>query len=158
VQQIVKQNWEALGTQVTLKSVDAGVFFSDDKANPDTAAHFFTDVEMFTNGAAQPDDFSIPRGWTCAEIKTAPDYNGNNYERYCDKDYDALVGQLATELDPAKRADLYKKINDKLINDVVLIPLVARNFPVAGRSVNLKGVNPDGWDGDLWNVVDWTNQ
>jgi len=157
VQQIIKDAWTQLGIDVELKQVDAGVFFSSDAGNPDTAAHFFADVEMFTNNPSQPDDIQYVRGWTCAEIKTkAEGWKGNNYERYCDKDYDALVDQLSKELDPAKRAELYKKINDKLINDVVIIPIVARDFPIAARANSLKGTIPDGWDSDVWNIADWS--
>ena len=51
-QDIVKQGWEQIGVEVELKSVDASVFFSSDAGNPDTASHFYTDVEMYTNGAS----------------------------------------------------------------------------------------------------------
>jgi peptide/nickel transport system substrate-binding protein len=158
-QEIVKQAWEKLGVKVELKAVQAGVFFSSDVGNPDTAAKFWADIEMFTNGASQPDDQAYLGGWTCAQIKTkAQEWRGNNYERWCNKDYDALYDQLQKELDPAKRADLWKKMNDKLIEDVVIIPLVARNFPVAGKSKALKGVVANPWDSDLWNAIDWTNK
>jgi peptide/nickel transport system substrate-binding protein len=156
-QQIVKEAWTQLGINVELKSVDAGVFFSSDEANPDTAAKFWTDVEMFTNGPAQTDDIAYARSWVCSEIKTkAEGWRGNNYERYCNPEYDAIIEQLTTELDPAKRIALYKQANDILVKDVVVIPLIARNFPVAGKSVNLKGVNANPWDGDLWNAMNWS--
>lgn len=159
VQQIVKEAWEQMGIEVELKSVDAGVFFSSDEANPDTAAKLFTDVEMFTNGPSQPDDLAYVRGWTCEEVKTkAEKWSGNNYERYCDPAYDALVEALSSELDPAKRSELYKQINDKLVGDVVVIPVVQRNFPVAGKSKSLQGVSANPWDGDLWNAMNWTKQ
>src|SRR5207237_10381954 len=54
-QDIVKAGWQQLGIDVTLKTVDAKVFFSSDPGNPDTAAYFYTDVEMFTNGSTDPD-------------------------------------------------------------------------------------------------------
>lgn len=159
VQQIVKESWSQLGVDVELKSVDAGVFFSSDVANPDTAAKFFADVEMFTNGPAQTDDINYVRGWICDEVRTrADEWRGNNYERYCSAEYDAVIEELAAELDPAKRIELFKKANDILVSDVVVIPLVARNFPVAGKSKALKGVQANPWDGDLWNVMNWTNQ
>jgi peptide/nickel transport system substrate-binding protein len=50
-QDIVKSGWAQLGESVELKAVDAGVFFSSDAGNPDTASHFYADVEMFTNGS-----------------------------------------------------------------------------------------------------------
>jgi len=53
-QEIVKAGWSKLGVAVTLKSVDAGVFFSSSPGNPDTYAHFYSDVEMFTSTFASP--------------------------------------------------------------------------------------------------------
>ncbi len=157
VQQIIKEAWTQLGIEVELKSVDAGVFFSSDVANPDTAAKFFADIEMFTNNPAQPDDFGYMRGWTCEEIKTkAEGWRGSNYDRYCNPEYDAVIAQLVAEIDPAKRAVLYKKANDILVGDVVHIPIVKRNFPVAGKAKNLQGVVANPWDGDLWNAMNWS--
>ncbi len=158
-QQIVKEGWTQLGVDVELKTIDAGVFFSSDVANPDTAAKFFADVEMFTNGPSQTDDINYVRSWICEEIKTkAEEWRGNNYERYCSEEYDAVVEALAKELDPQKRIELFKKANDILVRDVVVIPLVARNFPVAGKSKALKGVQANPWDGDLYNAMNWTNK
>jgi len=47
-------------------------------------------------------------------------------------------------------------MNDILVQQVVVIPLVARKFPVAGKSKQLQGVQPSPWDGDLWNIADWS--
>jgi len=157
VQQIIKDSWTQLGIDVELKSVDAGVFFSSDAGNPDTAAKFFADVEMFTNAPAQPDDIAYMRSWITSEIKTKDQgWSGNNYERYSNKAYDDLIDSLTKELDPAKRVADYKQANDMLMKDVVNIPVVARNFPVAGAAKSLKGVNPNPWDGDMWNIMDWS--
>jgi peptide/nickel transport system substrate-binding protein len=154
-QDIVKNGWEQLGIKVTLKSVNAGVFFGTE--GDDFAAKFFTDVEMFTNGAESPDPGNYLRGWTSAEIKTkAADWSGNNYERWSNKEYDALFAQFSKETDPAKRKDLIVKMNDLLVSDVVMIPLIARNSPVSGISKQLKGVLANPWDSEMWNIADWS--
>lgn len=155
-QAFVKDAWEKLGAKVELKSVDAGIFFSTDEANPDTAVKFFTDVEMFTNGSNTPDQTTYLKGWTCDEIKTrSAKWVGTNYERVCNKDYDALYAQLVKETDPAKRNDLTIKMNDILVNDVVVIPLVARKNP-DGYSKALTNVDVNGaWDSTMWNIADW---
>src|SRR5262249_38649027 len=62
-QDIVKSGWEKLGVEVELKSVDAGVFFSSDAGNPDTAGHFYADREMFTNGGSSPDQTQYVALW-----------------------------------------------------------------------------------------------
>jgi len=155
-QDIVKNGWTQLGIKVELKSVVAGTFFSTGES-PDTAGKFFADVEMFTNGAESPDPTNYLSGWTSAEIKTsAAKWSGNNYERWSNKDYDALFAQLKTEADPAKRNDLIIKLNDLLVTDVVVIPLVARRSPVTGVSKQLKGIVANPWDSEMWNIADWS--
>jgi peptide/nickel transport system substrate-binding protein len=156
-QAIVKQGWEQLGVEVELKSVDAGVFFSSDAGNPDTAAHFYTDVEMFTNGASSPDMTQYMALWTTSQIASkANDWHGNNYHRWTNADYDNLYKQLQTETDATKRQDLIIKMNDILVSQVVVIPLVARTQPTDGISKQIKGDIPNPWDSVLWNVADWT--
>jgi peptide/nickel transport system substrate-binding protein len=155
-QDIVKSGWEKLGAEVELKSVDAGVFFSSDAGNPDTSSHFYTDVEMFTNGAATPDQTQYVALWTTEQIAAkANQWHGNNYHRWSNSDYDAIYSQLKTETDAAKRRDLIIKANDLLVSQVVVIPLVARTQPTDGISKQIQGDIPNPWDSVLWNVADW---
>ncbi len=158
-QAFVKDAWEKLGAKVELKSVQGGVFFSDDPGNPDTASKFYADVEMFTNGADSPDPTVYLKGWTCSETAKqtkAGGWKGLDYERFCSKDYDALYDQLTKETDPKKRDDLAIKMNDILVNDVVIIPLVARKS-VTGYSKALKNIDVNGsWDSEMWNIADWS--
>ncbi len=156
-QDIVKKGWEQLGIQVELKSVDAGVFFSSDAGNPDTAGHFFTDIEMFTNGSEQPDPTNYLAAWTTGKIASkANEWRLNNYHRYSNPEYDNLWNQLKAETDAAKRKDLIIKMNDILVSQVVVIPLVARTQPTDGKSKQLQGIKPNPWDSVLWNVAEWT--
>ena len=155
-QDIVKAGWEKLGLEVELKSVDAGVFFSSDAGNPDTAAHFYADVEMFTNNPNSPDYTQYVALWTKDQIVSKENqWHGNNYHRYYNPEYDAIYNQLKVEIDPAKRRDLIIKANDILVNDVVLISLVARTRP-DGISKTIQGDIPNSWDSVLWNIADWT--
>jgi peptide/nickel transport system substrate-binding protein len=95
------------------------------------------------------------RAWTCDKRNSkANEWRGTNVERYCSPDYDKIIDALSKELDPAKRAVLYKQANDKLMSDLVMITVVQRNG-VQARSKDLKGVVPDTWDGNLWNLMDW---
>jgi peptide/nickel transport system substrate-binding protein len=155
-QEIVKSGWEQLGVEVELKAVDAGVFFSSDAGNPDTAAHFFADVEMYTNGASSPDDTNYVDAWTSEQIASkANQWHGLNYHRWSNAEYDAIYAQLKTETDPAKRNALIIKANDLLISQVVTIPLVGRTQPTDGISKQIQGDIPNPWDSVLWNIADW---
>ena len=156
-QDIVKKGWEQLGVSVELKSVDAGVFFSSDAGNPDTAGHFYTDVEMYTNGSEQPDPTNYLAAWTTGKIAAkANEWRLNNYHRYSNPEYDQLWNQLKAETDAAKRKDLIIKMNDLLVSQVVVIPLVARTQPTDGISKAIQGEIPNPWDSVLWNVAEWT--
>jgi peptide/nickel transport system substrate-binding protein len=154
VQDIMKKNWESIGWKINLESVDAGVFFTN--TAPNGANKFFADIEMFTN-SGDPDPTSYYTGWTCAQANgKAANWNNGGYERYCNKDFDAIIDKLRSETDQAKRNDLAIQANDLLIKDVVIIPLVNRTFATSGVSKTLKGVAPTPWDSEMWNVADWT--
>ncbi len=158
-QQIIKDGLEKIGVQVELKSVDAGVFFSPGSGgNADSAALLYNDIEMFTNGNTSPDPFSYMEGLTTVQIaQKANQWSGNNYMRWSSKDYDAVIEQLKTELDLAKRVELFIKANDIQINDFCQIPLVARKN-VFGLSKTLEVGQYTPWDSELWNIATWVRK
>ncbi len=154
-QALVKANWSKLGVQVQLKAIDSGVFFDTDKTNPDTFGHFFTDVQMYTNSNDSPDPTSYFDGFTCAQVASkANGWQLSNNGRYCNKDYDAIVKQMHSETDSAKRKQLFIQANDKLVNDVAVIPLIDRATP-EGKSKDLQGPTGTTFDLNLWNIADW---
>ena len=57
--------------------------------------------------------------------------------------------------DPAKRAPIFIQLNDMLVNEGVVIPLIARTSP-SGASKSLKNANGNSWDSELWNVAEWS--
>jgi peptide/nickel transport system substrate-binding protein len=155
-QDIVKAGWEKIGAEVELKSVDAGVFFSSDAGNPDTAAHFYTDVEMFTNNPADPSYTTYVSQWTTDQIASkANQWHGTNYHRWSNSDFDQVYKQMLSETDSAKRTALIQKANDLLVSQVVVIPLVARTQPTDGINKDIQGYIPNPWDDVLWNIADW---
>ncbi len=156
-QEFIKAAWERLGIGVELKAVPASVFFSSDVGNPDTAGKFWADVQMFTNGNDSPDPTTYMAGWTSSEISSKDNkWTRTNYERWSNEEYDKLHAQFKTEIDATKRKELAIKMNDLVVSDVVIIPLVARKQPVSGRAKDLKGIIPNPWDNEMWNIADWT--
>ena len=57
-------------------------------------------------------------------------------------------------MNPEERLQLFIQMNDLLIEDVALIPLVHR-ARVIGVNATLEGVDLTPWDADLWNIKDW---
>ena len=154
-QEIVKQGLETLGVDVELKSVDASIFFSGDPSNNDTIEHFYADLQMFTTGNYSPEPSNYMKDYKCDEItQKANKWAGNNYSRYCNSEYDKLWVAATQELDPKKRAEIFIKMNDILINDFVVIPLVHR-ADVTAISNRLQGFELTPWDRNTWNIKDW---
>ena len=154
VQDINKANWEKIGFEVELSSVIAGTFFTN--TAPDGANHFWADVEEYANNS-DPDPTTYMLGWTTQHIaQKSNNWNDQNYNRYSNPVYDALMASLLKETDQAKRAQLFVQANDILIQDVVTIGMVLRTYATSGYSKTLKGVNPNGWDSEMWNIADWS--
>ncbi len=157
-QAVVKQGLQSLGIDVELKSVDASVFFSSDPANNDTVEHFYADLEMYTTGNTNPDPGAYMKTYTCKEIPQKENkWSGQNHGRYCNQEYDSLWEKSTTELDPEKRRQLFIQMNDILIEDAAVIPLVHR-ANVVGVSNSLTGVDLTPWDLRTWNIVDWNRR
>jgi peptide/nickel transport system substrate-binding protein len=157
-QEIVKQGFGEIGVNVTLKTIDASVFFSSDAGNVDTASHFYSDIEMYTNGPTTPYPLDYMVSWW-GNVKNIPQkansWSGNNVERWQNADYDKAYADAQTQLDPAKQAPLFITMNDLVVNQVVEIPLVQRNN-VQGVNKKLKNLNLSPWVSQLWNIENWT--
>lgn len=157
-QEIIKQDFESIGIGVEIKAIDASVFFASDPGNPDTYAHFYCDLQMFTNsGSYYPLDYVSFYSSVNPETDIAQESNGwsgRNIYRWVNEDYNALFVQIATELDPATQDELFIGMNDLIVMDVCEIPLVAR-AGVAAHAADLTGVNNSQWAGDLWGIKDW---
>lgn len=157
-QEIVKQAFDAAGIQVQLKSIDASVYFSSDAGNNDTASHFYADLEMFTNSGSSPYPIDYMSSWWGDPSNIAQKSNewaGSNTERWQNADYDAAYEQAKVELDPAKQADLFIKMNDLIVNNVVDIAEIQRNG-ASGVNKKLQNVVLSIWCSNLMNIANWT--
>jgi peptide/nickel transport system substrate-binding protein len=153
-QAIVKQACQKAGIDVELKSVVASVFFSSDVANPDTYAKFYADIEMFQIPLSQPDPSQYMRRYHSRYVATKENkWQGQNFPRYVNKDYDAAIDAAESETDPLKRADLYIKCNDIMWQDTVFIPVMHR-LKVEAAANSLRPVI-SGWANETDNLHDW---
>lgn len=157
-QAIIKANLAEIGITLNLKAIDAGVFFGVDPANPDTLNKFYSDLQMYTNSPESPDAVDYLVNWRCDKRNSSVNqWNGGNDGRYCSTEYDALIEQFTAEFDPAKRAALAIQLNDLLVNDHALIPLVNRRTPAA-KSKDLQGPTHTSFDSVLWNIHTWSRR
>jgi len=153
-QAIVKQACQKAGIELELKAVTASVFFSSDVANPDTYTKLFADLQMFTTTMNQPDPEIFMNQYVSWEYASkANKWQGRNSTRWHSDEYDSIYKAAQVEMDPVKRAAMFIKLNDLVVQDRAIIAVVAR--PRA-RASNLKlVVQESGWDSDFWSVQDW---
>ncbi len=160
-QAVIKKTLESQGIQVELKSVDANIFFGD-ASNPDNLAQMRFDLGMWTNSTAvDPSNYlrsfvSQTHGQPNDNIaQKSNNWLGLNVNRYVNPAYDQLWQQQSVELDPIKRADLIKKMNQMIADDAPKVPLVARNGVSVAKG-NLAGMDLQPWaSSDLYRLAYW---
>ena len=154
-QAIVKQAAARAGIEIEIKSVVASVFFGSDLANPDNYPKFYSDIQMYNNGPDAPDPQTFMLQFTSWEVSSKDNkWQGRNITRWRNEESDRAWRAASTEMDPVKRAAYFIKMNDIIIQNVVVIPIIWRNV-VAGASSRLKGTEISGWDSNLWHLAYW---
>ena len=155
-QALVKQWWSEIGVETELRNIDASVFFGGDPGSPDTFQKFFADVEMYANNFNGTDPEAYMANWRCDDIPSPENqWQGNNMPRFCNAEYDDLVSRMQRTGELNERAKLAKAMNDMLMQEYVIIPLVYRGR-VSAHANKLKGVILNTWDSELWNAADWS--
>ncbi|MEM8753906.1 MAG: peptide ABC transporter substrate-binding protein [Pseudomonadota bacterium] len=154
-QAIIKEWWSEIGVETELRNISASVFFGGDPNSPDTFQKFYADLEMYTNNFSGVDPEAYMANWLCSKAPTpATQWQGENINRYCNPEYDALAEEFAKTSGLEERAAIARKMNDILMQDYVMIPLVHRGGTSA-HSNTLAGVKINDWDSELWNIADW---
>ena len=153
-QAIVKQACQKAGIEIELKSVVASVFFSSDTANPDTYPHFYCDAQMYNTTMTQPDPQFFMNQYVTWQAATKENkWQGRNVSRWQSKEYDEVYKQAEHELDAVKRAAMFIKLNDLVVADNYILPLLRRP-KVTALSGNLIA-HLTGWDNDLYQIANW---
>ncbi len=155
-QALIKQWWSEIGVETELRNISGSVYFGGDPGSPDTFQKFYADVEMYANNfdGTDPENYLAER--TCDKApRPETQWQGENINRFCNPDYDALVAELGRTGELEKRGEIAKRLNDMLTKDSYsILPLVDRGRSSA-HSNTLGGVILNVWDSELWNVADW---
>jgi peptide/nickel transport system substrate-binding protein len=154
-QAIVKQACARAGIELELKSVVASVFFSSDAANTDTYPHFYADLQMYNTTMSAPDPQVFMAQFASWEIAAKDNkWSGRNITRWRNEEYDRLWRAAENEMDPVKRAALFIRMNDLVIQNVVVVPVLWRNG-VSAATARLRGMDLSGWDSTFWRLPHW---
>ena len=156
VQQIVKQACARAGVECELKSVVGSVYFSSDPGNADTESHFYADLELSAKILRQPDPQAFMRAFCSWEIAQKENkWSGANLTRWRNDEYDRLWRAAETEMDPYKRAAQFIRMNDLIVQNVVVIPVYIRHATFA-VSNTIRGFDFSPFSGPLWRLVYWS--
>ncbi|MGB0438861.1 MAG: peptide ABC transporter substrate-binding protein [Paracoccaceae bacterium] len=154
-QALIKQWWSEIGIETELRNLDASVFFGGDAGSPDTFQKFYADVEMYANTFSGTDpQVYLGNGLCGKEPSPASQWQGENISRFCMEEYDAMHAELRNTADLDERARLGRALNDMMVENGGMIPLVHRGR-LSAHANSLGGVKLNVWDSELWNVSDW---
>lgn len=123
----IKSWLEDIGLKITLQPM------SDTQINEATTRGEF-DL-AFSGWSANPDPDYVLSLQTCANRPNAEGKGGTPDSFFCDKTYDDLYKKQLSEMDPAKRADIVKQMQQRLYDQV---PLVILGYENALEAYNKK--------------------
>jgi len=154
-QALIQQWWREIGVETNLRNVNASVFFGGDPGSPDTFQKFYADVEMYANNFTGTDPQNYLGALRCdLEPRPESQWQGENINRFCDPAYDALHSELTQTAAIEERGRIARELNDILVQNFVVVPLVDRGR-VDAHANSLAGVRLNVWDSGLWNIADW---
>ena len=157
VQAVVKQSAARAGIEIEVKAVPASVFFSADATNPDTNVRFLADLQTYTVFTALDPQFFMAQ-FTSWELPGKENkWTGRNLTRWRSPEYDRLWKQAEAEMDPVKRAAMFVRMNDLVIQSGVVIPVTWRNvLHAAGNGI--QGIDYNAWDSIFGRIAYWYRQ
>lgn len=127
LQALVKQAAQKAGIAIEIKAIATSVFFSSDSGNPDTYNKFHADLEAFNWTSYNPDPQTLMLCFVSWEAAGKDNkWSGRNTMRWQNSTFDALYRAAEVELDAIKRASLFIRMNDLVVADGYLLPVVAR--------------------------------
>ncbi len=166
-QAVIKDAFEQLGIGVTLEQVDAGIFFDNAAGNDQNIGHMYVDINMYTNGATTPVPIAYTGNWYSGGesreniAQASNNWLGTNRQRWISDEYDALFEQLKAATDVETAFDLIIQMNDVIINDRAIIPIVNRSSDTYAASSTLELANVAigvGFELNYWNLANWNRK
>src|SRR5262245_50474835 len=109
---------------------------------------------MYTTTTTQPDPEWFMKQFLSTEAATKDNkWQGRNITRWRSEEYDRTYQAAESELDPVKRATLFIKLNDLLIEAITVIPVVYR--PTVHAIQHKLKARMSGWDSAIWDLNSW---
>jgi peptide/nickel transport system substrate-binding protein len=162
IQAIVKGNLEEVGFKVELVQIDGGIYFDTAEGNDQNTGHMYQDMNMHQYGGGSP----LPLN-TMLRFYAGPDneniaqasngWSKLNSQRYVNPDFDAVFEAAQTTLDPEELRAQLVEMNDIVINDWAVVPLVDAGEKYAqARWLSEENVAHGPFELLHWNIANWT--
>jgi peptide/nickel transport system substrate-binding protein len=133
-------------------------FYSSDPANPDTYTHFYSDLQLATYVMGPPDPALLMRVFISDAVATRENkWQRFNVWRWRNEEYDRLYKAAETEMGPVKRAALFIRMNDLVVQSGIVVPIVLRT-KAAAMSTRLCGIEHNVYEVDFWNLAFWSRE
>jgi peptide/nickel transport system substrate-binding protein len=162
-QLVIKESWESIGIRVELIEVASTTYFDGSPGNTQNAAHKEWDIDLAANGPTSPFPTAYLSSWYAGPdgnniAQQANDWQRDNTSRWQSAEYDALFEELqrTTEVDRAN--EILVALNDLVISNVVVIPLVQRCDAPYALSARIRpdnvAIGPR-FAISTWNIANW---
>jgi peptide/nickel transport system substrate-binding protein len=137
VQQVLQSQWKKVGIDVRIRNEPARVFFGET-----VTKRKFSAMALFA-WLSSPE--SVPRTTLHSDNipSEANGWGGQNYTGFSNARLDSLIEEIEVELDKAKRATLWKQIQEIYATELPALPLFYRTDAFILPKW-LKGVEPTG--------------
>lgn len=161
VQAVIKASLESIGFKIEIVTVDSGIYLDSAPGNDQNVGHFYWDMQIYTASPNSPRPLSLMQeGYAGPDnsnvAQASNEWRGRNRNRWVNAEFDAAWEAAATETDPDALADLFILMNDLIVNNINVVPLVVSG-PARGISKRLRKENialaP--FSHDYWNIANW---
>jgi len=161
-QEVIKQDLEKIGFKVDLVQADSTIFFDSSAGNDQNLQHFYwdsaiwsADISSLIPVARLSVWYAGPNGENISQKEN--DWQKANVQRFASADYDALYDSLLKVTTNEDAQKILIQMNDYLIDNVVVVPILVRAFFTAIgnrlRYENLDFEHP--FVGYFWNLANW---
>lgn len=165
-QAVIQQACKQAGIEVALEQIDGGIFFDSGAGNDQNLVHHYWDLAMWATNATSILPITYLEGWVAGpDGENIPQKSnawvGGNISRWQNPEYDAKFATF-TEMGSIEEAfELLIELNDMIIEDVAVMPLVIRAGDTYGISRTLVPENVaigPGFELTYWNIANWNRQ
>jgi len=127
--------FKEVGIQLTTKRLDSSKFTEE------TGTTALFDI-VISGWSVNPDPEEVLGTHLCSRRPTASGQGGGTESFYCDPTYESLYLQQQKELDRGKRAEIIKKMEERLYSDAPVIALYYPNDLEGYRKDRIASITP----------------